>query len=88
VHFDLFFETSLAPQAIDGFVFGGLNDPGARRIGHAFSAPLIDSGGKRLLRGVFSQLEVAKLPDKSGHNAAPIRAVNLIDGRIGVGKHV
>ena len=88
MRFQFFFETSLPPQTIDGFMFGGLDDPGARRFGNAVSAPLIDGCGKRLLRGVFGELEVAELADQSGHNAAPVSPVNCIDRDVGVRKHV
>ena len=83
-----FFQTSLAPQAIDRFVFGGLNDPGARRFRNAVSAPLVNGGRERLLRGIFGELKVAELPDESGHDAAPVRAVDCVDSKVGVGKHV
>lgn len=86
--FQLFLQPSLPSQTIDGFVFGGLNDPRARGFGNAVSAPLIDGGRKRLLRCVFSELEIAELPDQSGDNAAPIRAVDRIDSDICVWKHV
>jgi len=38
-----------------------LDDPGARRIGNAFSAPLADRRGEGFLCGVFGELEIAKL---------------------------
>lgn len=88
MRFDFFFETRLSPETIDGFVFGCLNDPGARRVGHAFSAPLVDRGGERFLRGVFRQFEIAEMTDESGHNAAPVGPVDLIDRNVRVGKHV
>jgi hypothetical protein len=28
------------------------------------------------------------LPDQSGHNAAPVRAIDRINGDVGIGKHV
>jgi hypothetical protein len=61
--FEFFLQASLPPETIDGFVFGCLDDPGARRIGNAFGAPLIDGSGERLLRGVFGEFEIAKLAD-------------------------
>jgi hypothetical protein len=51
----------LSSQAINGFVFCSLDDPGARRFGNAFSAPLIDGGGEGLLGRIFGEFEIAKL---------------------------
>ena len=84
MRFQFFLQTSLPSQTIDGFVFGGLDDPGARRFGNAVSAPLVNGGGERFLRGVFGELEVAELPDERGHNAAPVRAVDRIDSDVGI----
>jgi hypothetical protein len=85
---DFFLQTCLASQAIDGFVFRGLNDPGARGFRNPVGAPLVNGCGERFLRGVFRELEVAELPDQGGHNAAPVRAVDRIDSHVGVWKHV
>ena len=88
MRFEFFLQASLPSQAIDGFVFRGLDDPGAWRVGNAVSAPLIDGGRERFLRRVFGELEVAELPDQSRDNAAPVRPVDGIDGDVCVGKHV
>ena len=58
---EFFLQTRLTPQAVDGFVFGGLDDPGAWRLRDTFSAPLIDGGGEGLLCGVFGEFKIAKL---------------------------
>ena len=61
IGFEFFLQACLTSQAIDGFVFRGLDDPGARRIGNAFAAPLADCSGEGFLCGVFGELEIAKL---------------------------
>ena len=61
IGFQFFLQACLPSQAIDGFVFGCLNDPGARRIGNAVRSPLIDGRRKRVLCGIFGQFEIAKL---------------------------
>jgi hypothetical protein len=58
----------LASQAIDDFVLGCLNDPGARRFGNAVSSPLIYGRRKRILGGVLGEFEIAKLTYESCNN--------------------
>ena len=52
---DVLFEPRFAADAVDGFVAGGLDDPGAGEIGHAGVAPLDEGGGKGFLGGLFGQ---------------------------------
>ena len=59
--FEFFLQTCLTSQAIDGLVFGCLDDPGARRFGNAVSSPLIDGCSERFLRCVFGKFKITKL---------------------------
>src|SRR5688572_22528461 len=86
--FQFFLQSCLPSQAIDGFVFGCLDDPGARRFRDAVSSPLVDSGCKSVLRRVFSEFEIAKLAYESCNNPAPIRSIDFVYCKIGVRKHV
>jgi len=88
IGFEFFLETRLTPQAIDGFVFGGLDDPRARRLGNTVSAPLIDGGCKGILGRVFGKFEIAKLTYESCNNPTPVRSIDCINSNIGVRKHV
>src|SRR5690242_21419752 len=77
----LFPYTTLFRSPIDGFVFGCLDDPGARRVGNAVSAPLVDCGREGILRGVFGELEIAKLTYQSRseeHTSELQSHVNLV----------
>jgi hypothetical protein len=76
-----------AAEPIDGFIAGGLDDPGARQFGDAAHVPLLDGGSKGLLRRLFGELEVANHADQGGDDPAPVGAVDLIDRGAGVGGH-
>jgi hypothetical protein len=43
---------------------------------------LIDRRGKRLLRRVFRDVEIADLPDQGGDDAPPVRPIDGIDGSV------
>ena len=88
IGFEFFLQTCLAPQSIDGLVFGCLDDPGARRFGNAVSAPLIDGRGESFLGGVFGKFKITKLAYESCNNATPVRPIHCVNGNIGVRKHV
>src|SRR5215203_4627308 len=76
IRFEFFFQACLPTQSINGFVFGSLDDPCARRFGNSVAAPLIDGRRERILRGIFGELEIAKLTDQSCNNPAPIRSID------------
>src|SRR5215213_540884 len=88
VGFEFFLKTCLASQAIDGFVFGCLNNPGARRLGNSVSAPLIDGGGEGVLGSVFGKFKITKLTYQSCNNPAPVRSVHCVNSNVRVRKHV
>ena len=75
------------PDAVDGLVPGGLDDPGARELGHAGRPPLVHGGRKGLLRRLFGQVEVAHQPDQGGDDPAPIGAIDCFNGRGGIRRH-
>jgi hypothetical protein len=82
VHVELLAELHPPPDPVDGLVPGGLDDPGARSLGNAGGGPLIDRRGKRLLRRVFRDVEIADLPDQGGDDAPPVRPIDGIDGSV------
>lgn len=84
---DLLVETLFASDAVDGFVAGGLDDPGAGEIGHAGFAPLHERGGKGFLCRLFGEIEVADEPDEDGDDSAPLGTIDCFDGRCGVQRH-
>ena len=57
-----------------------LNDPRTREIWNAFSTPLLDRDGERLLRTLLRQVEIADHADESGNNPPPIGAINTLYG--------
>jgi hypothetical protein len=82
VGFNFLLKSSLSPQAIDRFVFCGLNDPRGRRTGHAFAGPLIYGGRECVLRRFFGNVEIAERPDEGGDYTPPVRPINGVNGRI------
>ena len=46
--------------------------------------PLVHRRRKRFLRRLFGQIEIADQADQRGDDAAPIRAIDLLDHSIGV----
>ena len=74
-------------QSIDGLVFGCLNNPGARKLGNTFVAPLIDRYRKCFLGSFFSHLKVAKMADERGDDAAPIGPVEGVDRDVWICEH-
>ena len=88
ISFEFFLKTCLTSQAIDGFVFCSLDNPGARRVGNSVSAPLIDGGGEGILGGVFGKFEIAKLTYESCNNPTPVRSIHCVNSHIRVWKHV
>ena len=75
------------PEAVDGLVPGGLNEPGARKLGDAAGPPLVHRGRKGFLRRLFGHVEVAEKPDQGGDDPAPIRAIHCVDRRRDVRDH-
>jgi hypothetical protein len=58
VRFNFFCEPLFAAQTVDDLVSRRLNNPCRRRIRDSSLRPLIDRGGKCLLRAVFCQIEI------------------------------
>ena len=76
-----------APEAVDGLVPGGLDDPGARELRDAGGPPLVHGGRKGFLRRLFGHVEVADEPDQGGDDPAPIGAIDCVDRRRDVRDH-
>src|SRR5688572_13380312 len=87
IRLNLFLETRLATEPIDGLVSGSLNNPGRWRIRDAVVAPLVDSSRKRLLGRLLSEVEVSERSDQRGHDPSPIGAVSGLHGGVRVSKH-
>ena len=84
----LFPVASLAADAVDDLVAGGLYDPGPGKIGDACLGPLVHGGGKGLLGALFGKVKIAHQANQGGHDEAPIGAVNCLDGRRCFGRHI
>ena len=69
VRFQLLAQTGLAAKSIDGFVFGGLDDPGAGKFGYAILGLVVDRCREGLLGRSFA---TSKSP-KSRISVARIR---------------
>ena len=63
VGFNFLVEPRLAPQAVNRFVAGRLDNPCGRGFRDAGGAPLIDGGGKRFLGGFFGYIEITEIPN-------------------------
>ena len=85
--FQLFPGQRPMPNAVDGFVPGRLDNPGAGEFRYAGDRPLVHGSRKSFLRRLFRQVEVADEPDQGGDDPAPIRAVYFLNGRSGVRRH-
>ena len=84
VRFELFLEPRPVPDAVDGLVPGGLDDPGARELGDAGGPPLVHGGRKGFLRRLFGQVEIADQADQGGDDPAPIGAIDCFNGGGGI----
>jgi hypothetical protein len=87
LRFEFLLEPRPAPDAVNGFMAGRLDDPGAWKLGDACEGPLLNSGRKSLLRRLFGHVEVAEESDQSGDDPAPIGAVNRVNGGSCVRNH-
>jgi hypothetical protein len=63
---------------------GGFDDPGTWELRHAGVAPLVDGNREGFLRRLFGQVEIADQPDESGDDAAPVGAIDGVNGRVGI----
>src|SRR5713101_2199426 len=82
VSFQFFFEPRAAADSVYRLVPGGLDDPGARVLRHPRGRPLADGSRKCLLRGLFSQVEIAHQPDEGSDDSAPIGAIDRVNSRV------
>jgi hypothetical protein len=87
VGFELFREPRLTPQPVDGLVAGCLDDPGARKVRHSRGPPLVYCDGKGFLRRLLGHLEVPHEANQGRDDPAPIGAIDLLDGLVGVRLH-
>ena len=81
--FELFLGPRAVAQTVDGFVAGGLDDPGSREFRDAGGPPLVDGCRKGLLRALFGEVEIADHADQGGDDPAPIRAIDCVNRRAG-----
>ena len=88
VGFEFFLEGLLAPDAVNGLVPGGLDDPGPGKLGYSGLFPLAYGRGKGFLGTLLGQVEVADQADEGGHDSSPVGAVHCFDGRSGVRRHI
>ena len=87
VRFKLFFDPCATPEAVDSLVLRRLNNPCPGKLRHTVGPPLIYGGDKGFLRSVLGHLEVAEVPNKGGHDPAPVGVVHCVYRSIGVWKH-
>ena len=78
---ELLLEELPAADPVDGLVAGGLDDPRAWQVRNAGGPPAVDGDGKGFLRRFLGEVEIAHEPYQGGDDPAPIRAVQLVDGR-------
>lgn len=73
---NFFLKVGPAPDAVDCFVASCLNDPGARELGNARVAPLVDGDRESFLSRLFRKVEVAEMPNQSGDYSSPIGTIH------------
>ena len=66
---------------------GCLDDPSTGVFGDTGNRPLVHSGGKSLLCGVFGYIEVANQPNQGSDNPAPVRPINRVDRYVCIPEH-
>src|SRR5262249_46693494 len=69
----------LAPDAVDGAVSGGSDDPRAGIRGQTVLGPADERSREGVLDGVLRQLEVAEHADEDRHGTAPLLAEDKLD---------
>lgn len=74
--FNFFLKAGPATDAVDSFVPSCLNDPGARKLGNAGIAPLVDGDREGLLGRLFRKIEVAEMPNQCGDDSSPIGTIH------------
>ena len=57
-------------------------------LGHASLAPLVDGRGERLLGDFLGQVEVTGEANQGRDDAAPLGAVESVDGRSGIHRQI
>ncbi len=87
VRLKFFLEARSTADNVDSLMAGGLDDPGAGEFRNAGGAPLIHSGRKCLLRGLFGHFEVAHQANEGGDDAAPVGVIERLDGTVGIQVH-
>ena len=70
----------LPPQAVQGLVAGGGDDPAARVGRHARGGPALRGHGEGLLDRLFGDVDVAEDADQGGHGTARTLPVGALDG--------
>ncbi len=74
-------ERAVAPDAVDGPVARGGDEPGAWVGRRAVAGPALRGDRERLLRGFLGELEVAEEADERSEDTAPLVAEDLVEAR-------
>ena len=72
-------ERAFTADPVDRAVPRGRDDPGGRIARRAVRRPALDGSGKRVLNGVFGELEVTEDADEDRQGTAPLLAEEGLD---------
>jgi hypothetical protein len=79
-------EDAVSPDAIDGTIASGRDDPGAGRARHAVARPALESRGERVLNRVLGEFEVTEGASEDRDRTSPFLAEDLFDGHSTMGR--
>jgi hypothetical protein len=72
-------EFGAAAHGVDALESAGGDQPGTGIGGDALARPLLDGGGKGVVKGFFGEIEIAEEADECRKNAAGFGAVDVFD---------
>src|SRR5262249_56810035 len=72
-------ERAIAPDAVDGAVPRGRDEPGARVVGRSVARPTLGRDRERVLGGFLGEVEVAEEADQACEDAAPLVPKDLLE---------
>jgi hypothetical protein len=79
-------EQAVAPQPVDGPMFGGGHEPGRRIVRKPLSRPLLQRGHQRILAQLLGHAHIARETGQGGHQSGGLDPPDGFDGAVDVGR--
>src|SRR3954465_13871664 len=80
-------ESSPSANAVNSFVAGSLDNPGARKLWYSGDLPLFHRGRKGFLCALFGEVEISAESDQGGEDTSPLGTINCFNSARGIGEH-